>query len=265
MTLVPSQGKMPMPKKADAESKLNMATFARNASLYAQSRPRYPEELFEYLAGVSPGRDLAWDAATGNGQAALALAGRYRRVVANDISGEQLAEAERKPNIDYRHCGFEEMALEEGAVDLLTVGTALHWFDLEFFYTLARRALKKGGIVAIFGYSQTRIDSAIDLAVAEMNDEVMPFWPPAVRILWSGYKTIPFPFEELDAPEFNIVVNWSRDDMLGYLGTWSAVGRYRNERGCDPLAPLAEKLTSLWGGGRKTVVFPLALRVGRNR
>ena len=46
------------------------------AGLYVQSRPQYPGELFAYIASLTVKRKLAWDCATGNGQAALGLAAR---------------------------------------------------------------------------------------------------------------------------------------------------------------------------------------------
>src|SRR5437762_742522 len=47
--------------------------FSRQAADYAKFRPRYPKELFRWLASVAPETKLAWDCATGNGQAAVAL------------------------------------------------------------------------------------------------------------------------------------------------------------------------------------------------
>ncbi len=44
-------------------------TFAQRSDEYAQSRPRYPEKLFDWLCSNAPGREAAWDCATGNGQA----------------------------------------------------------------------------------------------------------------------------------------------------------------------------------------------------
>lgn len=56
------------------------------AQLYSRCRPDYPPELIDFLAGLCPGRSLAWDCATGNGQAARLLARRFDRVVATDTS-----------------------------------------------------------------------------------------------------------------------------------------------------------------------------------
>ena len=60
--------------------------FSGHAGLYARHRPRYPSELFGWLADAAGGRELAWDCGTGSGQAALALAESFRRVIATDAS-----------------------------------------------------------------------------------------------------------------------------------------------------------------------------------
>src|SRR5690606_4114436 len=64
--------------------------FSQIAASYAQYRPQYPPTLYAYLAQNAPGRALAWDCATGNGQAALGLAAYFDQVIATDASAEQI-------------------------------------------------------------------------------------------------------------------------------------------------------------------------------
>src|SRR5207244_11963084 len=58
--------------------------FSDGARAYAAFRPRYPDALFAFLAGAVPRHDLAWDCATGSGQAAIGLARHFARVLASD-------------------------------------------------------------------------------------------------------------------------------------------------------------------------------------
>jgi methylase of polypeptide subunit release factors len=67
--------------------------FSRHAADYAKFRPRYPNELFAYLASISPSHERAWDCATGNGQAAGALAAKFHSVIATDGSAKQIENA----------------------------------------------------------------------------------------------------------------------------------------------------------------------------
>lgn len=40
---------------------------------YAEGRPTYPEDLFQFIGSKTPSHDLAWDAGTGTGQAARSV------------------------------------------------------------------------------------------------------------------------------------------------------------------------------------------------
>jgi hypothetical protein len=73
--------------------------FASEAAEYAHLRPTYPEYLFEFLATIVASRNIAWDCATGNGQAATHLARHFGQVMATDESGEMIAQAPRDPRI----------------------------------------------------------------------------------------------------------------------------------------------------------------------
>jgi len=66
--------------------------FSRQATDYARFRPQYPHALFRFIAVTAPNDQLALDCATGNGQAAVALAEFFQKVIALDASGEQIAE-----------------------------------------------------------------------------------------------------------------------------------------------------------------------------
>jgi methylase of polypeptide subunit release factors len=68
--------------------------FSKQAAGYAKFRPRYPPQLFDSLGRIAPSRQLAWDCATGNGQAAIGLASVFDRVIATDASEKQIANAQ---------------------------------------------------------------------------------------------------------------------------------------------------------------------------
>ena len=47
--------------------------FIKQAEQYAQVRPSYPPEFFEFIASKTPSHDLAWDVGAGSGQAARSV------------------------------------------------------------------------------------------------------------------------------------------------------------------------------------------------
>ena len=193
------------------------------AADYAAHRPRYPSALFDRLAELAPRREVTWDCATGNGQAACELATRFGRVVATDVSWLQLGQAARAPNIGYACGAAETPPLRCDSVDLVTVAQALHWFDAERFFDAVRRVLRPGGILAAWCYELATIDPRVDEVVLHFyRDVVGSHWKPERRLLEQGYQTLSWPFEELPLPSSSMSVVWSLDALLGYLSTWSA-------------------------------------------
>jgi len=113
--------------------------FSRISTGYAAFRPRYPEPLFDALAAAAPARRLAWDCASGTGQAALGLARRFDRVIATDASPSQVRQGVPHRGLHYVAARAEASAVRPGSADLVTVAQALHWLDLDRFYLEARR------------------------------------------------------------------------------------------------------------------------------
>ncbi len=236
------------------------------AAAYAAHRPTYPAELFDALAALAPARGVAWDCATGNGQAARALARRFERVVGTDVSWLQLAEAESAPGVAYACAAGEAPPLRSGTVDLVTVAQALHWLDHERFFAAVRRVLRPGGVLAAWCYELATVDPAVDAVVGRLYADVVgPYWRPERRLLEQGYRTLPWPFEELELPAASMSVRWTLDALLGYLGTWSAVHAYRRAEGSDPLDLVRADLERAWGppASERVVTWPLAVRLGR--
>jgi SAM-dependent methyltransferase len=222
--------------------------------------------LFAWLAGQCPEHDLAWDCGTGNGQAARALAEHFRHIHATDLSAEQIAQAPRDPRIDYLAAPAEASGLPDRCCDLVTVAQALHWFCGDPFYTAVRRALKPDGIFAAWTYTLLRGDPELNSIVEDFyRNTVGPWWPPERRWVDLAYRDMPFPFADIPTPEFEIHLEWSMEDLLAYLRTWSATQRYIKERGSDPCVELGGRLRDVCPDPqlRKPIIWPIALRCGR--
>src|SRR5215213_2863696 len=177
--------------------------FATEAAQYAHLRPTYPESLFTFLSTTVASREVAWDCATGNGQAATHLARYFSRVIATDESAEMITQALRDPRIEYQVVEAEDSGIAAHSVDLVKVASAIHWFDLNKFYTEVRRVVKPEAIIAAWTYYTPVFDSAIDAIIQRLVHEVLAdYWDERLHYVVDEFHDLPFPFEPIDAPGF---------------------------------------------------------------
>jgi SAM-dependent methyltransferase len=239
--------------------------FSAHAECYARSRPTYPPELFAFLTGLVREHHLAWDVGTGNGQAALWLARHFEKVIATDGSAEQIKHATPHERIEYRVTLAEDARIDAGTVDLVTIAQALHWFTLERFYEKVRLAAKPEGIIAAWCYDIPRVNPTIDAVCDHLYRDITgPYWPGDRKWIDEKFQTIWFPFEEIrPTPIFHCTASWTMSEYADYLESWSAVQRFRKDRGSSPTQLIAADLEKAWEGSQRNIVkWPIYMRVG---
>jgi SAM-dependent methyltransferase len=240
--------------------------FSDQPALYAKYRPTAPKELYDHIYSFVNDFDTAWDCATGNGQAAVVLADRFKKIIASDISEAQMSEAPRRDNIEYVLSSGESTPFKENTFDLITVSQAYHWLDWAAFRQEASRVGKKGTVIAIWTFHRHAVeDDAVNKAVrAFYKDITEPYWEAERRFVDEKYETIEFDYEPLPSREFEAVLYWTRDDLLGYISTWSALKNYTKQHGSSLLPIIQKQLIQLWPGNEaKRVIFPVYMRMGR--
>lgn len=236
--------------------------FSHHAQQYAQFRPVYPDAFYNFLFSHVTNFDTAWDAGTGNGQAARVLATRFKKVLATDISAKQLENATPTENIVYA-VGAETTSLSDHSVDLITVAQAIHWFNIPVFFNEVKRVAKPDAIIAVWGYGLLQINPSIDQKINHFYKNVVgPYWDPERTLIDNHYRTIPFPFQEIESPALSFSFQWSLQQLEGYLNTWSAVRNYIAANHANPVETLIAQLQPTW---RETlpVTFPMFQRIGR--
>ncbi len=240
--------------------------FSQLADAYRAFRPEYPEEMFRWLARVAPRQDSALDCGCGTGQATVALARYFRVVYGVDPSAEQIVRAVGHERVRYLVAPAEATGLPEGSQDLVIAAQALHWFDLERFYGEVRRVARPGAVFAAITYGLFTLTPELDRVLFRLYRDILgSYWPPERRHVDAGYRTLPFPFAEIEPPEFAMTAEWHFDHLIGYLSTWSAVKEYTVRTGNDAILSVAEELRDAWGdpGETKRVAWPLSIRAGR--
>jgi len=240
--------------------------FSQQSSDYAKYRPEYPEELFQFIVSHVETRENCWDCATGNGQASVMLAKYFSHVAATDASPQQLRKAVHLPNITYALASETDSLLRAHSTDLVTVAQAIHWLNFERFYFETRRVLKKEGLIAVWGYGVTRIAPRIDAVVEKLYSGILAgYWSPERKLIEDGYKTIPFPFKEIETPPFEMKAAWNLFEFAGYLHTWSSVQQYKLQNNTNPVELIMDELSGTWGKPeeKRIVRWGVFLRLGR--
>lgn len=241
----------------------NFSTQSKN---YSFSRPTYPQSLFKFLSTVTPQNNLAWDCATGNGQAAIGLAKYFKKVIASDASRNQIRYAFQRENIQYKVFQAENSEIDSDSVDIVTVAQALHWFDFDKFYSRVKRVGKKGGIIAAWSYDMHKINPQIDKITSRLDvegDILGSYWDKEAKYVKEKYKTITFPFREISVPAFKTRLHWNLAQLWDYMKTWSSVKKYYSENKRDPLELVKPEVSALWGDefDKKQVTWDINMRV----
>ena len=240
--------------------------FSKQSDLYARYRPTYPKELYEYILSFVKEKNIAWDCATGNGQAAVVLADHFKKVIATDISAAQIDKAIKKDNIEYSVCSAESTPFEENTFDLVTVAQAYHWINWKEFKKEVVRVSKPGAIIAIWVYFRNMPgDKKIDDAIFSFYENVTrPYWDEARKYVEEKYATVEFDYDLLPVKDFETTLNWQREDMIGYISSWSAIQKFIKVNGHSPIPIIEEEINKLWPKGEvKKVIFPIYLKLGR--
>lgn len=239
--------------------------FSRASHQYNLWRPRYPATLFDHLASLCPSHERAWDCATGNGQAAIDLARYFLQVEATDVSAEQIAAATPSARVNYSVQAAESTKFPDAHFDLITVAQALHWFEHDRFWKEVHRVLRPKGMFAAWAYVWPQVTPAIDAIVKmKLRDVIHAYWSERNRIAWNGYRELEWPFVELPSPQIGFSCDWTCEQFLSYVRTWSATTRCIDANGDGFFAEFTEALRTVWNENAiKTVRMDFHCRLGR--
>ncbi len=239
--------------------------FSARSNAYAKFRPVYPDAVYRFLLPFVADKDVAWDCGTGNGQVARELAKHFQVVHATDISAKQIENAVAATNIYYKVEAAEQTSFPNHSFDLITIAQAIHWFDFDKFYSEVKRVLKPDGIIAVIGYGLPSINNDVDKTIDHFYNNITgSYWDKERNYIDENYLTIPFPFDEIATPQFFIETEWNINELIGFLGTWSAVQHYIRANNQNPIELITEELNRVWIDGKTlTVKFPVLLRVGK--
>ena len=238
--------------------------FSQLAARYAAYRPHYPPELVAALADRCERRDIAWDVGCGSGQLSVALAERFSRVIATDPAQAQLDHAEPHPRVEYRCASAEDSGLPDVGVDLAVAAQAAHWFDWPRFVVEVGRVVRPGGLIALVTYLNAELAGDAGQVLVDFYRELSGFWPGGRVHVNNRYRDLTFPWPAVEAPPLEMTASWTRDELFGYVTTWSATSRLVAARGEAPVDEVRGRLAAVWPDNEpRRVQWPLTVKLTR--
>ncbi|NRA67284.1 MAG: class I SAM-dependent methyltransferase [Pseudobacteriovorax sp.] len=136
-----------------------MKQFNKHAEAYQKARGKitYPDELYEYLAGITRGKESALDIGCGNGVSTFRLQPYFDHVEGVDL-GDQLIE---KAKLNYKGIDFRvsrsENYLPDRTYDLVTSATSFYWMDRPKICQNLEKLLNPGGVFCAYKYDWTLV------------------------------------------------------------------------------------------------------------
>ena len=191
------------------------------ARRYRRYRPDYSPHLAAILDGTVGHVSLALDVAAGTGISTLAASAIADSVVAVDASPSMVVNARAVPRATWVIGGAEDLPLRDDTFDLITVGSALHWFHRDAFMVQAARVARREAhlVVHDHGFTGQMED------VSEFHDWVHHRYlrgypaPPRGEKLAPGSDLGTFRFQSTFRYEQIVAVTC--DSLAGYLTTQS--------------------------------------------
>ncbi|MGB0124624.1 MAG: class I SAM-dependent methyltransferase, partial [Silvibacterium sp.] len=140
--------------------------FSTRVDAYREHRPRYPRAILDVLrrdCGLTSQSVIA-DIAAGTGLLAEIFLADGNRVIAVEPNAAMRAVCEELreeyPGLLCVDGTAEAMGLADGSVDMITVGQAMHWFDLKATRAEFARILRPGGwCVVVYNHRNMRGDA----------------------------------------------------------------------------------------------------------
>jgi ubiquinone/menaquinone biosynthesis C-methylase UbiE len=123
------------------------------AERYSKGRPDFHGNTINHIKDylqLENKLDKALDIACGTGLSTRALLEIAKDVYGTDMSEEMLNLALQKDKINYSVAPAEQQPFTDDNFDLITVSSAVHWFDIDKFLAEANRLLKSKSWLVLY-------------------------------------------------------------------------------------------------------------------
>ena len=231
------------------------AGFARAAGVYDRARPSYPQEAIDWLVartGLGPGRTVA-DVGAGTGKLTRLLVPTGARVLAVEPVAEMRALIGAGEVLEGT---AEELPLGDGAVDVVTVAQAFHWFDHDRALPELHRVLRPGGSLALF-WNMRDLTNPLQRGVEDLLAEHRGNLTPQREGRWRAPLAASPLFGEEERAEFRHEQAFTTEDLCERVASTSFVAAMPAEE----RAALLERVRALTVELEEPFAFPYETEV----
>ncbi|WP_037812559.1 class I SAM-dependent methyltransferase [Streptomyces sp. MspMP-M5] len=247
-------------------------SFGIDAARYDRARPRYPEALVRRIVADRPGLDVL-DVGCGTGIAARQFQAAGCRVHGVEPDA-RMAEIARQSGTEVDVAAFEDWDPAGRTFDAVVAATAWHWIDPAVGTAQAARALRPGGLLAMF-WNVFQLPADVAEAVAGVCHRVLPDAPFDFTAMTQGTPDVYRPvldgaaegirerddFGEPEQWQYAWEWTYTRDAWLDQMPTFGAFTRVPPDALTEVLTGVGSALDAL--GGSFTMHYTTAAVVGR--
>ena len=232
-------------------------SFGTDAARYDRARPRYPQALIDRIVSASPGRKIL-DVGCGTGIVARQLQSAGCQVLGVEPD-PRMAELARQFGVDVEPGKIEDWDPAGRLFDAVVAGQAWHWVEPVAGAAKAARALRPGGLLAVF-WNGFQPPEVITQAFAEAFDRAVPDAPvklSGLRSAQNSYSTmISNAVEGIEAAggfgdseqwRFEWQQVYTREEWLDQLPTVGCLTWARPEQVAEVLAAVGAALDGIGG------------------
>lgn len=227
-------------------------SFGQVAESYDRWRPGYPDGIYDAVLGHG---SRILEAGAGTGRATVGLAERGASVFAVEPDPEMAAVAARRTEglpVEVEISTFEDCAAATEEFDVVACAQAWHWVDPVRGPEVAARALRPGGVLALWWNRPRAFDGPVWDAIHDAYAEHAPALARRDALHTQEARELSFEpvagFGEWDRRSFDWTATYDAESYTGLVGTHSDHLRLPEESRKRLVAAISEVIDAVGGG-----------------
>jgi len=119
-------------------------------------------------------------------------------------------------------------------------------------------------LIALVTYDNAELAGEVGELLVAYYQQIEPYWPDGRVHVNNRYRDLRLPWPAVLAPPIEMTATWTRDELVGYITTWSATTRLVAARGEGPVHELRRRLAAVWPDHEpRNVRWPLTIKLAR--